>query len=142
MIPVKISGDNYHDWYQGCREKDFYMTSVAALEDATDLKQKTPRNLINFNLLTEQKTALTDLLHTFEHVFAQNLKHSLLAKGVTHCIDTGSLPPCKQRLIPVAPGVEEEISKAVEECTITIYAGGLTLLGQVVFLHPLLHPYG
>ena len=88
--------------------------SIAVL-DATDLEQKSPRNLVNPDLSAEQKTALSNLVHTFEHVFAQNPKHPRLARGVTHCIDTGSGPPCKQRPIPVAPAVEEEISKTVNK---------------------------
>ena len=75
--------------------------NIAVLEDATDLEQKSPRNIVNPDLPAEQKTALSNLLHTFEHVFAQNPKRPRLAKGVTHCIDTGSAPPCKQRPIPV-----------------------------------------
>ena len=89
--------------------------SVAILEDAADPEETIPRNVIVPDLPPEQKAALSDLLHTFEHMFAQNPKSPRLANGVTHRIDTRSALPSKQRPIPVAPAVEDEISKIVDE---------------------------
>ena len=89
--------------------------SVAAIEGSENLEQMIPRDIINPNLPSDQKSSLSRLLDTFKCVFAQNPKRPQCAKAVTHRIDTGSAPPNKQRPIPVAPAVEAEIAEIVEE---------------------------
>ena len=90
--------------------------SVAILEYAAESEQTTPRIVINPDLPSKQKSVLSSILRTFEHVFAQNPKCPPLVYGVTHRIDTRSPPlPYKQKPIPVALAVEDKISKIVDE---------------------------
>ena len=88
---------------------------VAVLEDIKSSAPAIPRSIINPDLPSVQKEALSGLLRDYESVFAVNPKQPQIAKGTVHRIITGSALPNKQRPIPVVPAVEAEIAKIVSE---------------------------
>ena len=70
---------------------------------------------VNPKLTTGQREELISLLHTYSDVFADNPKRPSMAIGVKQVIDTGNAQPVKQKLYPVAPSVEGEIMRQVNE---------------------------
>ena len=75
------------------------------------------RNRFNINpeLNTEENRILLELLEAYPEVFALNPKKPAAVKGIFHLIDTNKAQPVKQRAIPVAPAVEEEIMRQLDE---------------------------